>query len=627
MPIPSPRKDEAKSAFISRCMSALSNEYDNNQRAGICYSAWNRASVHGSGGAMKLYHTAAMSHSQIRDAIYLQLSKAGNSYSYIVDIWGDDTEGYCVYKTFDDATDKCSLWKQSFTITDEDITLVDDPVEVKEAYVKKGTLEVVASARMVAGTVASKLLADLKASNPLIASLDGTANTHLVVMDLTTVGRASQHQGDVKYLLEKEGLEAAAHTLITKPVHVTEKYDGHIDAGKAPVAIGTFLGSVPIENEDGTITFRTVASLWKNDFPDQVEYIQANAGRLGASYEIAYDPDTAYFVKAQKGVLRIKHYEFSGGAILLKSSAAHPESAVLHAGTVPTDEFKFDGLTEAQRQAIPDADYAYVTGGTRRVPMHNEAHRASWFTERGAALLHDIPERDTVLQRIKTRALVAGDAWVKPKADEDKKDKTKSKGGMSMKYEGIPETLEALVATIVAKETQAATVKLEAEKKAAEEAKKASDDALTTATKELEVAKASLVETTNKVSELTVQVDAKGKDLEAAAGELKTFQDAKAALEETAALDAEWKKISANYGLDDKMRAEREPILKKLVAKKEGLTVDEFQKLTSGGSRGNSPVPLMAAKGDGSAAAEPDKDAIRRNFPAALAASAGQKVW
>jgi hypothetical protein len=39
-PIPSPSGDEDEQAFISRCMSEISGEYDQEQGLAICYSKW-----------------------------------------------------------------------------------------------------------------------------------------------------------------------------------------------------------------------------------------------------------------------------------------------------------------------------------------------------------------------------------------------------------------------------------------------------------------------------------------------------------------------------------------------------------------------------------------------------------
>jgi len=44
MPIPTPKKNEKKSDFISRCMSALSDEFeDNEQRSAVCHQQWKKS--------------------------------------------------------------------------------------------------------------------------------------------------------------------------------------------------------------------------------------------------------------------------------------------------------------------------------------------------------------------------------------------------------------------------------------------------------------------------------------------------------------------------------------------------------------------------------------------------------
>ena len=39
-PVPSPSGDEDENAFISRCMSEISGEYEQEQAAAICYNKW-----------------------------------------------------------------------------------------------------------------------------------------------------------------------------------------------------------------------------------------------------------------------------------------------------------------------------------------------------------------------------------------------------------------------------------------------------------------------------------------------------------------------------------------------------------------------------------------------------------
>jgi len=40
MPIPSPKSNETKSAFVSRCVSQISGEYRQDQALAICISTW-----------------------------------------------------------------------------------------------------------------------------------------------------------------------------------------------------------------------------------------------------------------------------------------------------------------------------------------------------------------------------------------------------------------------------------------------------------------------------------------------------------------------------------------------------------------------------------------------------------
>jgi hypothetical protein len=42
MPIPNPNKKETKEEFISRCMSELKDEYEQNQRIAICLGKWKK---------------------------------------------------------------------------------------------------------------------------------------------------------------------------------------------------------------------------------------------------------------------------------------------------------------------------------------------------------------------------------------------------------------------------------------------------------------------------------------------------------------------------------------------------------------------------------------------------------
>lgn len=48
MPIPTPGKTESRETFVSRCMTALKDDYqDQDQRLAVCFSAWRRAKKEG----------------------------------------------------------------------------------------------------------------------------------------------------------------------------------------------------------------------------------------------------------------------------------------------------------------------------------------------------------------------------------------------------------------------------------------------------------------------------------------------------------------------------------------------------------------------------------------------------
>jgi len=45
MPVPSPKKNESKQKFVSRCAKLMADrdpEMDNKKRVAVCYSAWRK---------------------------------------------------------------------------------------------------------------------------------------------------------------------------------------------------------------------------------------------------------------------------------------------------------------------------------------------------------------------------------------------------------------------------------------------------------------------------------------------------------------------------------------------------------------------------------------------------------
>lgn len=593
---------------------------------------------------MRRFQTATLSHDEIRMRLWRELDERcpgtpGEYSSWAV--LGDVYDGFCIAKA--SVNGKYGLYKFPYTIGDSDAIEVGDPVDLLAAERGKvsGSMNLVAT-NVLTGDDAKETVDELAKNNPLFAAIQDTPNTHLVVFDLTSVGRPSKHAGKWQYQLARSGLAAAIPTLISKPIHVTPGLDGHIEAGKAPVAIGAFLGAEGLENPDGTMTVRAIGTLWDSDFPDIVEEIKSKKAQLGASYEISYLSASADRIGDK--LIEIKDYQFSGGAILKKSAAAHPETQLLLASKDETkvfdvmneedlprllayvrgatsftqaDKFEYD-----QRPHLKDTDFALVqdvNGKTaRRFPLQDTAHRhAAWAALSHAKNLSDA-ERAEVTARVLVRS--AGDAWAQPFMKSDPKG-----GGASMKYQGIPAELESAVDAIVA--ALKAELKTEHDKAIAELQaampeflkKKDKEKAEAEAAAKLETEKA---EADKKVVELGNQVASLTAGLEGAKAELaaKTTQlaeiEIKTKLVETAA------SLKADYGLTDEQLKEpkRAELMAKLAAAKEPLTVAEFKELISGGKvtagKGKEPVPLFAGGGDPSQVA-PDKDAIARSFPAA----------
>ena len=305
---------------------------------------------------MQKYRTATMSHEDIRSKIQRALdakyppkrTPEGDIENYSNMPWVSDVfDGHFIHKN----GPKPGLHKQAYSIDGNDeVQFVGkpQPVRVTKGYELKTSMAF--AAKVTAGEDASALLDELIEKNPLMAAIKDSPNTHLVVFDLTSVGRPSHHEGPVQYQLAKKGLtKQALATLITKPIHVTPGFDGHFVAGKDPIAIGVFLGGTGIDNEDGSVTLRAVGTLWDGDFPDIVKEIQEKKADLGASYEIAYLAASASRIGGS--VVEIADYEFSGGAILLKSMAAHPETSLLMASKDDSALFEEPGRPLPKFQA------------------------------------------------------------------------------------------------------------------------------------------------------------------------------------------------------------------------------------------------------------------------------------
>lgn len=607
----------------------------------------------------KRYHTATLSHDELRSALWLALDQAYPGQADTFASWPmlmEVYDGFCLAKCA--VNGDRAVYKIPYTIGAGDNVTLGPPSNVLAADLAGADERVQFIASKVAfGDDAQALLSEMEEKNPLIAAIKDSPNTHLVVFDLTSVGRPSKHSGKIQYQLSKKGLAAALPTLITKPIHITTDLDAHFEAGRAPKAIGAFLGGIGLENDDGSMTLRAIGTLWDGDFPDEVAEIQKKQAQLGASYEIQYLSASAERVNDH--VVEIGTYEFSGGAILKKNAAAHPETQLLVANkdgdkifdVMDEDELPrllaylsgstsfthADKLSYQERENLKDSDFALIQEvdgkKVRRFPIQDEAHRKNAWARLPQAKGLSEAERAEVANKIINKAKAAGDDWAQDYTKSNGKWVKKEGGARMAKYTGIPAELEAAVDAIVASVTatlaaehQKAIAALEAQMKKrdddsemakAQQAVEAAQAAQKEAEDKLEIAAKQQVELGNQVAALTAAKDKLVADLSEREGKLAEIETA-AKLAQTIA------ELKADYGLtDEQLKDEKRAALAaKLAAGKEALTAAEFKQLISGGKvsagKGQEPVPLFAGAGDGGRSTTPDEAAIARTFPAAV---------
>jgi hypothetical protein len=597
----------------------------------------------------KRFQTATLSHDELRSILWQKLDKdywnpdaKVSSWPSLVDVY----DGFFLAKLT--MGGKYGLYKVPYTIDGEDDVVIGTPVALlaSKAKVVKGSIDLAATADLITGEDADTFLANLKKDNPLFASLAGwSPNTHLVVFDLTTLGKPSQHAGPMRYELEKSGLEAAISTLVSKPIHVTAGLDGHFVRGQAAKPIGAILGAEGIDNADGTTTVRAIGTLWSKDFPEEVAQIQAQKPFLGASYEIEYLAASA--TRAEKDLTRIGAYAFSGAAILRRDAAAHPETSLLvadktksgidpstgqpyllraEAGTYDVlDEEGYDDLarwfegtvqadklTYEQRQDLKDSDFALIqTDGDkkiRRFPIQDEAHRKNaWARLPQAKNLSDA-ERAEVANKIISRAKSAGDDWAKNYKKSNGKWTNDASGGrtmtMSTKYPGgLPAEYDTIVAGLISSALDRAFAAMDPgepdsddmdmsgpskKKKSAVRAQLAELTTLKTQVAELEPAKAALAVANEKIAVLEPALTAANGKLAEVEPKMAELQAAIAAAARKEAIEAQWAKVQAKYGFAEKdiasIKAAKMPLLEKLADGK-GLGLEEMEELAAGSTK------------------------------------------
>lgn len=390
-----------------------------------------------------------------------------------------------------------------------------------------------------------KLLAGLKEQNPLFAQLDGAPNAHLVLFDLTLAGQESRHQGPMRYQLATAGLERAMPSLIAKPIHVTEDYDGHFDRDEEPKVVGVFLGSMKVDNGDGTETLRAIGTLFEQDFPADVEFIKANRKKLGASYEIAYAASDTKQVRAD--LTEISEYDFTGGAILLKSAAAHPDTKVLVAEQEPTGGKHMSKPKDGALAGIPEE-----MQGTVKALI---ASAVAEITDRA-----EVAELQSTIAA--SQAEIAKLSESAASAAKTISEVTASREQLQAEFDKLKSELEALQVTHATLTVERDTVKTELE---------------------------------------TVRAEAEKREL-------------------AEKVEAQWQKIQADYNHPDEAKEELLPLVEKMVAGKEPITVEEGQKLFAAGrsseSKERKRVPLHAGAGN---PGEVSREELAKNFPLVFA--------
>jgi hypothetical protein len=618
----------------------------------------------GAEGGMVKYHTAEMSHEQIRSAVQQALD---TKYQGPPPEPTDYDKMPWAMEVYDDHVIHSGgpgkgLFKQKYTLGKAgECELIGDPEAVEMGFVTKASMQLAASKVTTSVEEAQELMTELCDKNPLMASLKDSPNTHLVIFDLTSIGKPSNHEGQFHYQLAKSGLKAALPTLISKPIHVTAGLDGHFTAGKDPVAIGVFLGGVVIDQPDGSQVLRAIGTLWDDDFPDLVNEIKEKRADLGASYEIAYLAASASRLGGK--VIEIGKYEFSGGAILYKSAAAHRETQLLMADKDTSQTFdvlddeqlarlvawlrggtsftQADTLSYKERTNLSDSDFALVQTvdgrKVRRFPIQDEAHRKNAWSRLPQAKNLSDAERSELATKIINKAKAAGDDWAKgyTKSGGEWTKGTQTKGGASMKYKGIPEDVEAVVDALIAtaikdlEGSHKANMDRLVTEKAAVEAKLQAAMPMDDEGKPAFLKKKA-TELEAQVATLTTEVE-RLKPIEAKATEMTAaFEVAKASLataqQELDKIAGEQKlaatitALKADYGLTDAQIKEekRAPLIAKQAAGKEPLSIEEWKQLMTGaqvpGARGEI-VPLFAGGGDPGQGPKATPAEIAKNFP------------
>ena len=171
-------------------------------------------------------------------------------------------------------------------------------------------------------------------STPILNMLNGTANFHPFSYRLTKLNTKHNPTGGKSgksYILDEESANKALPSLIAKPIHSTANWDAHKAQDGQFKTIGVTLGAKIVTDENGKY-IDVIGGLWDSDFPEETSFIQADNGKLGASYELIGRTE-----KIDEDTVSIKDYSFGGSAILFKEDAAIYNTEILYASSAEGD--------------------------------------------------------------------------------------------------------------------------------------------------------------------------------------------------------------------------------------------------------------------------------------------------
>ena len=164
----------------------------------------------------------------------------------------------------------------------------------------------------------------LEAMALVMPEVDGHPNRLPFRGVLTLVGAASQYpphgsEGH-RILLSLRATEAALPSLLGMALDYSPAMDGH-DAQRK-IGIITEADIEPVAGGQAAKQLVVAGFLYAKDFPEVTKEIQAGAGVLGMSYEIA----DAWVPDISSAIWTLTKFTFTGAAVLRRDKAAYPQT-------------------------------------------------------------------------------------------------------------------------------------------------------------------------------------------------------------------------------------------------------------------------------------------------------------